>query len=89
MGKTSEVMNLEPLAEKWRAFNWETREIDGHNFTEIIRTLESIPFQSGKPSCVIADTVKGKGVSFMENELRWHDKYPDEEEYKKALAELK
>ena len=88
LGKTSEVINLEPLAEKWRAFNWEVKEVDGHNFAEIIKALEGIPFRPGKPSCLIANTIKGKGVSFMENELRWHDKYPDEEEYKKALSEL-
>lgn len=89
LGRTSEVLELEPLTEKWRSFGWEVREIDGHNFKEIISAFESVPFESGKPSCIIANTVKGKGVSFMENELRWHDKYPDEQEYKKALAELK
>ena len=88
MGKVSEIVNLEPLAEKWRSFGWEAKEIDGHNFKEIIDALENIPFQAGKPNCLIAHTVKGKGVSFMENEPRWHDKYPDDEEYKKALEEL-
>lgn len=89
LGRTSEVLELEPLAEKWRSFGWEAKEIDGHNFGEIISAFENVPFKKGKPSCIIANTVKGKGVSFMENELRWHDKYPDEEEYKRALAELK
>ena len=88
LGTTSEVLDLEPLNEKWSSFGWAVREIDGHNFKEIFNALENIPFQSGKPSCIIAHTIKGKGVSFMENELRWHDKYPDDEEYKKALAEL-
>ena len=88
MGTTSEVMNLEPLSEKWRSFGWEVKEIDGHNFQEIFPVLEHIPFKKDKPSCIIAHTVKGKGVSFMENQLRWHDKYPDEEEYKRAKAEL-
>ena len=88
MGSTSEVLNLEPLGEKWRSFGWETREVDGHNLGELIETFQSIPLQKGRPSCIIANTIKGKGVSFMENELRWHDKYPNDEEYKKALEEL-
>jgi transketolase len=88
LGRTKDVLNLEPFAEKWRSFNWGVKEIDGHSFKEIIPALKSIPFENGKPSVIIANTVKGKGVSFMENELRWHDKYPDEEEYNKALEEL-
>lgn len=89
MEKSSEIINMEPLKEKWEAFGWQTKEIDGHNLEEIISALENIPLEKGKPSCLIAHTIKGKGVSFMENELCWHDKYPDEEEYKKALEELK
>jgi len=88
LDRVSEVLNLEPLAEKWRSFNWEAREIDGHNFKEIISTLKEIPFRKGKPSVIIANTIKGKGVSFMENQQCWHDKYPNEEEYKKASEEL-
>ncbi|MGA8849140.1 MAG: transketolase [Dehalococcoidia bacterium] len=88
LGRTSEVLNLEPLADKWRSFGWAVREIDGHDFKQIIETLEKTPFLSRKPSVVIAHTVKGRGISFMEDKLCWHDKYPDEEEYKKALAEL-
>lgn len=87
-GKVSEVMNLEPLTGKWQSFGWEVKEVDGHNFREIISSLESIPFKPGKPNCLIAHTVKGKGVSFMENQPEWHDKCPGEEEYKKALEEL-
>ena len=81
-------MSLEPLVDKWKAFGWGVREIDGHNFEEIIKSLESIPFEEGKPSCIIANTIKGKGISFMENDFRWHDKCPDEAEYQKALKEL-
>jgi len=88
LGRTSEVLNLEPLADKWRSFGWVVREIAGHDFKQIIEAFEKIPFLSRKPSVVIAHTIKGKGVSFMEDERCWHDKYPDEEEYKKALAEL-
>jgi transketolase len=88
LGRTSEVLNLEPLTDKWRSFGWAVREIDGHDFKQIIVAFEKIPFLSRKPSVVIAHTIKGKGVSFMEDEGCWHDKYPNEEEYKKALAEL-
>lgn len=88
MGKTKEIIDLEPLTEKWQAFGWEVKEINGHNFKEIIEALEVLPFQSGKPSCLIANTIKGKGVSFMESQPEWHDKHPDEKEYQKALKEL-
>jgi len=88
LGKTEEVANLEPLAAKWRSFGWETEEIDGHDLKQIIGTLEKVPFQPGKPSAVIAHTTKGKGVSFMENELLWHYRCPDEDEYTRALKEL-
>jgi transketolase len=88
LGRTSEVLDLEPLADKWRSFGWAVKEIDGHDFKQIIEAFEQIPFLSRKPSVVIAHTIKGKGVSFMEDERCWHDRYPDEEEYKKALAEL-
>ena len=88
LGRTNEVVNLEPLAQKWSAFGWDVREIDGHNFEEIINTLENIPYGQGKPVVVIAHTVKGKGVSFMENKLLWHYRFPNKEEYTKALKEL-
>lgn len=87
LGTVKEVMDLEPFAEKWRAFGWATREIDGHNIGEIEEALTAIPFEEGRPSCVIAHTVKGKGVSFMENELLWHYRSP-QEEFEAALAEL-
>ena len=76
LGRTNEVLELEPLVEKWRSFGWQVKEINGHNFKEIFNALENVPFQSQKPSCLIANTIKGKAVSFMENELRWHDKCP-------------
>ncbi|MDO8424400.1 MAG: transketolase [bacterium] len=88
LGRTSEVLELEPLADKWRSFGWATKEIGGHDFKGLLSTLSNLPFEVGKPSCIIANTTKGKGVSFMENEIRWHDKHPDEEEYKIALSEL-
>jgi len=88
LGKTNEVLNLEPLAQKWDSFGWATQEIDGHNFEQIISTLGKIPFEQNKPSVIIAHTVKGKGISFMENKVLWHYRCPDEAEYTKALKEL-
>lgn len=88
LGKTAEVLDLEPLAEKWRAFGWAVKEVGGHNFKGLLDAFFSLPFEPGRPNCLIADTTKGKGVSFMENEIRWHDKHPDDEEYKRASAEL-
>jgi transketolase len=87
-GSVKEVLDLEPLADKWRSFGWVTREIDGHDYAQIESTLGSIPFEPGKPSCVIAHTVKGKGVSFMENQLAWHYKSPNDDQLAQALAEL-
>ncbi len=88
-GRTNEVLNLEPLKRKWEDFGWSVREINGHNFPEIEKTLSNIPFQKRKPSLVIAHTIKGKGVSFMEDKLEWHYLNLNEESYKKALKELK
>jgi len=87
-GTVSEVLDLDPLADKWLSFRWAAREIDGHNYKQIESTLESIPFEQGKPSVIIAHTVKGKGVSFMENQLVWHYKSPDDKQLAQALAEL-
>lgn len=88
LGTVKEVMDLDPLADKWRSFNWSVREIDGHNINEIYAAISDIPFEAGRPSCVIAHTVKGKGVSFMENKLLWHYRSPQGEEFEAALAEL-
>jgi transketolase len=88
LGTVKEVLNLEPLAAKWRAFGWAVQEIDGHNLNQIDEVLARVPFEPGKPSCVIAHTVKGKGVSFMEDKLLWHYRAPDRDEMAGALAEL-
>jgi len=80
---------LEPLAAKWNAFNWAVKEIDGHDLQEIKEILSAIPFEKGRPSVIIAHTVKGKGVSFMEDQLAWHYKSPDDEQLEQALAEVK
>ena len=87
-GKTNDVLNLEPFAEKWMAFGWSIKEINGHDLLQITSSLEKIPFQKGKPSIVIANTIKGKGISFMENRLDCHYKSLDEKSYKQATEEL-
>lgn len=88
LGTVKEVLDLDPFAAKWRAFGWAVKEIDGHNIQRVDETLNNVPFEPGKPSCVIAHTVKGKGVSFMEDKLLWHYRAPDKEEMARALAEL-
>jgi transketolase len=87
-GRVSEVLELSPLADKFHAFRWAVREVDGHNMMQLAETFAAIPFEAGKPSVVIAHTVKGKGVSFMEDDLAWHYKSPTEEQLARALLEL-
>jgi len=86
--KVKKVLDLDPLGAKWQAFGWAVREIDGHDFEQIEKALLSIPFKPRQPSCIIAHTVKGKGVSFMENQVAWHFQYPDAEQLRQALNEL-
>ncbi len=88
LGNVKEVLDLHPLAEKLRAFNWAVREIDGHNHEEISTALNKTPFEPGKPNCIIAHTVKGKGVDFMEDKLLWHYRSPDAEQVKQALNQI-
>jgi transketolase len=83
----NEVMGLEPLAEKWRAFGWRVIEIDGHNMSAIVDAFDAKPV-AGKPTVLIAHTVKGKGVSFAEDSYLWHNNTVTEEVYQRALAEL-
>lgn len=82
------VGSLFPFSDKWRAFGWEVREIDGHNIQQIIETFEDVPFKEGKPNLIIAHTTKGKGISFMENVPIWHYRMPNEEEMRLALRDL-
>lgn len=89
VGPCKEVMEVSPVAEKWKAFGWEVLEIDGHNISQIIEALKKAEQVTGKPTMIVAHTVKGKGVSFMENNAGWHGKAPNEEEMKQALAELR
>ena len=87
-GRVEEVLDLEPFADKWRACRWAVVEIDGHDLEQIDSVLNNIPFEPGKPNCIIAHTVKGKGVSFMEDQLLWHYRAPNEDEYRLACIEL-
>ncbi|MEZ5356972.1 MAG: transketolase [Bryobacteraceae bacterium] len=88
-GSVAEVADLAPLADKWRAFRWGVREIDGHDHTAIAAALGQAPFEPGRPSVVIAHTVKGKGVSFMEQDLAWHYRSPDLAQLARALDEVR
>ena len=76
LGRVAEVFDLEPLADKWRAFGWGVREIDGHDLQAIEAAYAAVPFVAGRPSCIVAHTVKGTGVSYMENLLLWHYRAP-------------
>lgn len=88
LGKVRDILNLEPMVQKWKAFKWNVKRINGHNFEELLSSLAACPFKKGCPSVIIADTVKGKGISFMENKVAWHYKSPDAEQLKQALKEL-
>jgi transketolase len=87
-GRVSDVLELEPLADKFRAFRWAVREVDGHNLEELAKTFDELPFQPGVPTLVLAHTVKGKGISFMEDQLSWHYKSPTAEQVDLAYKEL-
>jgi len=87
-GWTRDIMNLEPLTEKWRIFGWHTIDIDGHDFDQILSACQEAQDTKGKPSVIVARTIKGKGVSFMENNPVFHGKAPTAEEAERALQEL-
>jgi transketolase len=88
-GYTRDVMDLEPLADKWRAFGWHVLAVDGHDHLQIMEALDEAERVKGRPTYIIAHTVKGKGVSFMENVVSWHGVAPTREEADRALVELK
>jgi len=88
-GRISEIMDLEPLKEKWLSFGWHVIQTDGHNIEKLINAFEEAKTIKSKPTIIIAKTVKGKGVSFMENVVDFHGRAPNEDERKKALDELK
>jgi transketolase len=87
-GRTEDVCGLEPLADKFTAFGWSVRNADGHDVAAMTDAMRAIPFEAGKPSIIIANTVKGKGISFMENNHKWHHGVPDDEQYEQAQREL-
>ena len=87
-GPVSEIKGLEPLAEKWRSFGWHTVEVDGHNLQELGSALDEFETVKDKPFAIIAHTIKGKGISFMEGNHKWHGKAPNGDQLKEALAEL-
>lgn len=86
-GCTENIKSLDPLDKKLEAFNWDVIEINGHNINEIYSAIEKAKMNN-KPTAIIADTIKGKGVSFMENNAGWHGKAPSTEDYEKAMKEL-
>ncbi len=87
-GSTKAVLDLEPLADKIRSFGWSVKEVDGHDHGRLKKALSSAPFKKGKPSCIIAHTLKGKGIRFMEKKVLWHYRCPDDGEMCEALGEL-
>jgi transketolase len=84
--RTEETKRLEPLADKWTSFGFEVRDIDGHDFTQLLDALH--PSDTGRPVCVLANTIKGKGVSFMQDRVEWHHKVPDADQVRAAVEEL-
>ena len=87
-GRSEEIMSLKPLNLKWESFGWHTQEINGHDFYQMKKAFENAKLIEGKPSVIIAHTIKGKGVSFMEDDNNWHYRIPNQEELKFALDEL-
>lgn len=88
-GRVEDVMNLEPLGDKWKAFRWNVLQINGHNFGEILGALKSARGYTQGPTMILARTVKGKGVSFMENNIGWHGVAPDAEQTRQAVEEIR
>jgi len=87
-GTNAEVCNTDPIDAKFESFGWAVRHVDGNDVNALKEVLSSVPFEKGKPSLVIAHTIKGKGVSFMENSVKWHHGVPDKDQYETAIAEL-
>ena len=87
-GPIDEIMPLDSLPEKWKAFNWNVVQINGHKMNEILKALDEANQIKDKPTIIIAHTIKGRGISFMENKFQWHGRAPNREEYEIALQEL-
>jgi transketolase len=86
--RTEQTISLEPLADRWRSFGWSVVDVDGHDIGALLTTLRGTPLERGRPTCVIARTIKGRGVSFMEDRAEWHHRVPSASELVSALAEL-
>jgi transketolase len=87
-GRTEEIMGLSALVDKWRAFGWDAIEVDGHDFSDLLEALARFSKTEGKPVAIIAHTIKGKGISFMEDDNNWHYRIPTKDEVAKAKMEL-
>lgn len=87
-GRTENVMEMEPLDEKFAAFGFAVRSVDGNSIRDLISVFERLPFEEGKPNLILANTVKGKGISFIEDKVQWHHRVPSDEEYAAAMLEL-
>jgi transketolase len=85
--QTKDIMKLEPIRQKWKSFGWKTHEVDGHNFNSLINVIKEFK-KDPRPTAVICRTIKGKGVSFMEDDNLWHYRSPDKNEYLNAIKEL-
>lgn len=88
LGYTDQVLNLSPMAVRWQAFGWDVQEVDGHNIMEITKTINDLEVESGLPHVLIAHTIFGKGVSYMENQIKWHYWPMSDDEYHQALREI-
>ena len=86
---TENTVTLDPLGDRWRAFGWAVEEVDGHDHAALLDVFARLPLQQGKPTCIIANTVKGRGVSFMENRAEWHHKVPNGDQYQQGMEELR
>ena len=87
-GRTEEVSQLEPLGDKFRAFGYAVREVDGNDVEELVQVFDQLPFENGKPNLILAHTIKGKGISFIEDQVGWHHHTPNDEEFETAMTEL-
>lgn len=87
-GTNADVCNTYPIDSKFESFGWAVKEVDGHDIKALKEAFAALPFEKGKPSLIIAHTIKGKGVSFMENSVKWHHGVPDKEQYETAIEEL-
>jgi transketolase len=85
---TENIIRMDTLADRWRAFGWTLREIDGHNYFDLLDAFTHVPLQNGKPTCILAKTIKGRGVSFMQDRPEWHHRVPSAAELEAAIQEL-